>query len=394
MGGQQSSQASRGDSSDFENHSKIKFEKLPRQMTPHERRMLETLCVGSELSGSAGVRSRSRSVCDPRVLSRDPAHVFSIKRKINGSLDLELDTDTVSSTCDDDDSAPVPPPSPYRRDGFQTGESSEEMKDRKKSISIPKDHRAKESLTRVFNTNLFFNHLDVDERDAISDAMFKETHEAGDVIIKQGDDGDLFYIIDTGEVDVLINDELVSSITEGGSFGELALIHGTPRAATIVAKTSVVLWSIDRDSYRGILMESTINKRKLYEDFLTQLPIFENLYDWERMTIADALEEVTFEDGDIVVKEGDDGDGFFIIVEGEAVVTQVDHESGEIRELSRLKNSDYFGEVSLLLDQPRLATVRAAGQLVCVRLDRARFERLLGPCSEILKRNMNSYNIK
>ena len=92
-----------------------------------------------------------------------------------------------------------------------------------------------------------------------------------------------------GEVDVLINDELVSSITEGGSFGELALIHGTPRAATIVAKTSVVLWSIDRweeaektqffyfllrDSYRGILMESTINKRKLYEDFLTQLPIF------------------------------------------------------------------------------------------------------------------------
>ena len=122
--------------------------------------------------------------------------------------------------------------------------------------------------------------------------------------------------------------------------------------------------------------------------------LLENLYDWERMTIADALEEVTFEDGDIVVKEGDDGDGFFIIVEGEAVVTQVDHESGEIRELSRLKNSDYFGEVSLLLDQPRLATVRAAGQLVCVRLDRARFERLLGPCSEILKRNMNSYNIK
>ena len=49
-----------------------------------------------------------------------------------------------------------------------------------------------------------------------------------------------------GEVDVFINDELVSSITEGGSFGELALILGTPRAATIVAKTSVVLWSIDR----------------------------------------------------------------------------------------------------------------------------------------------------
>ena len=94
------------------------------------------------------------------------------------------------------------------------------------------------------------------------------------------------------------------------------------------------------------------------------------------------------------MKQGDEGDAFFIIIEGEAVVSQVDEETCASSELSRLTTSDYFGEVSLLLDQPRLATVTAAGHLKCVKLDRARFERLLGPCSEILKRKMDSYNMK
>ena len=74
----------------------------------------------------------------------------------------------------------------------------------------------------------------------------------------------------------MIDGEPVTTITEGGSFGELALIHGTPRAATVLARSNTALWGIDRDSYRRILMESTITKRRLYEDFLTKVPIFGN----------------------------------------------------------------------------------------------------------------------
>ena len=53
---------------------------------------------------------------------------------------------------------------------------------------------------------------------------------------------------------VYVNSEWVTSIGEGGSFGELALIYGTPRAATVGARSDVKLWGIDRDSYRRILM--------------------------------------------------------------------------------------------------------------------------------------------
>lgn len=83
-----------------------------------------------------------------------------------------------------------------------------------------------------------------------------------------------------------VNNELVTTIGEGGSFGELALIYGTPRAATVKAKTDVKLWGIDRDSYRRILMGSTIRKRKMYEEFLSRVSILENLDKWERLTVS------------------------------------------------------------------------------------------------------------
>lgn len=93
------------------------------------------------------------------------------------------------------------------------------------------------------------------------------------ICVFQGDEGDNFYVIDQGEVEIFVNGELATTIGEGGSFGELALIYGTPRAATVRAKTDVKLWGIDRDSYRRILMGSTIRKRKMYEEFLSRVSI-------------------------------------------------------------------------------------------------------------------------
>lgn len=159
---------------------------------------------------------------------------------------------------------------------------------------------------------------------------------------------------------------MVTTIQEGGSFGELALIYGTPRAATVLAKTDVKLWGIDRDSYRRILMGSTIRKRKMYEEFLSRVSILgecvqfnsisifyygtavgqffhshfsflihiysifffifqfptESLDKWERLTVADALETCSFDDAETIVKQGEQGDDFYIIVEGCAVVLQ------------------------------------------------------------------------
>jgi len=257
---------------------------------------------------------------------------------------------------------------------------------------VQKDYATMCALSEAIKKNILFSHLDENERGQIFDAMFPEIHLTGDVIIQQGEKGENFYIIDKGEVNVFVNDELVTSIGECSSFGELALIYGTPRAATVKAKTDVKLWSLLGETYRRILMDSTIKKRKMYEEFLSKVSILETLDEWERLTVADSLEPIQFEDGDIVVKQGDPGDDFFIIVEGNGIVYQKTSESPQAVEVDTLGAGNYFGEIALLCNRPRVATVVAKGTLKCVKMDRARFERVLGPIQDILKRNIPRYN--
>ena len=120
--------------------------------------------------------------------------------------------------------------------------------------------------------------------------------------------------------------------------------------------------------------------------------IAESLDYYERLTVADALTPVEFADGDIITKQGEPGDEFYIIEEGTAVVLQRRSPDAPEEEVGRLGRSDYFGEIALIFNRPRAATVKAQGPLKCLKLDRDCFERLLGPCVDILKRNLENYN--
>eukprot|EP01108_Squamamoeba_japonica_P004243 TRINITY_DN3384_c0_g1_i1.p1 TRINITY_DN3384_c0_g1~~TRINITY_DN3384_c0_g1_i1.p1 ORF type:complete len:321 (-),score=176.88 TRINITY_DN3384_c0_g1_i1:40-1002(-) len=259
---------------------------------------------------------------------------------------------------------------------------------------VPKSPEAQQRLEDALRANIMFAHLDVDERSQVFDAMFQVVHEAGSTIIKQGDDGDNFYVIDSGKCDIYVakGDEppkLVLSLEAGGSFGELALIYGSPRAATVKAATATSLWAIDRITYRRILMGTTMRKRKLYEGFLEKVPILQHLTKYERITVADALESFHFVDGEVIVRQGEPGDKFYIIVSGEVRCDQTSQ--GDTKEVARLGPAAYFGEIALLTDRPRAATVVAVGDVKCVGLDRDRFNRVLGPCEDILRRNMDQF---
>lgn len=101
--------------------------------------------------------------------------------------------------------------------------------------------------------------------------------------------------------------------------------------------------------------------------------------------IADALDPVTFKDGETIMKEGEPGDTFYMIVEGRVRVMK----GGAV--INELHSSAYFGERALIMNQPRAATVVTVGEVKCVRLEREKFTRLLGPCEDILRRNMQTY---
>ncbi|NXD76738.1 KAP0 kinase, partial [Halcyon senegalensis] len=305
----------------------------------------------------------------------------------------------------EDEISPPPPMNPVVKGRRRRGAISAEVYTEEDAASyvrkvIPKDYKTMAALAKAIEKNVLFAHLDDNERSDIFDAMFPVTYIAGETVIQQGNSQDAVGLAlpPRAAFQVYVNSEWATSVGEGGSFGELALIYGTPRAATVKAKTNVKLWGIDRDSYRRILMASisladiTLRKRKMYEEFLSKVSILESLDKWERLTVADALEPVQFEDGQKIVVQGEPGDEFFIILEGTAAVLQRRSENEEFVEVGRLGPSDYFGEIALLMNRPRAATVVARGLLKCVKLDRPRFERVLGPCSDILKRNIQQYN--
>lgn len=302
---------------------------------------------------------------------------------------------------EDDEPAVAPPPRATTDRRPRRGAVSAEVYNEDDAANyvkkvVPKDEVTRAALGKAINKNVLFSHLDDNERTDIFDAMFPVVIPAGGTIIKQGDEGDNFYVIDQGEVEIFVHETYVGSIGEGSSFGELALIYGTPRAATIKAKVDCKLWGIDRTSYRRILMGSTIRKRKTYEEFLSKVSILASLDEWERLTVADALEPCQFEEGQEVIRQGEPGEDFYIIAEGSAIVLKKSSPDAEPVQVGKLGPSNYFGEIALLFDRPRAATVVAevgAGTLKCVKMDRARFERVLGPCGDILKRNIDQYKM-
>eukprot|EP01028_Stygiella_incarcerata_P010903 TRINITY_DN5913_c0_g1_i1.p1 TRINITY_DN5913_c0_g1~~TRINITY_DN5913_c0_g1_i1.p1 ORF type:complete len:372 (-),score=120.62 TRINITY_DN5913_c0_g1_i1:1213-2328(-) len=254
----------------------------------------------------------------------------------------------------------------------------------------PKTDEQMGRLMLALAGNSLFGGLETEEKELLSNAMFSKSFKPGDVIIKQGDIGDHFYVVDEGECDIFIEKageepKKVLTVKDGGFFGELALMYGTPRAATVKAVTNVDLWCLDRNMYRSILMNSMISKRKMYEKFLANVPLLQTLKDYERSIIADAIEIRTFNEGDVIIEEGEAGDDFFIIVEGTVSVSK----GGSV--LSHLKRADFFGEIALLTDRPRQATITADSYVKCARLDRDAFSRLLGPVEDLLRRNMDTY---
>lgn len=250
------------------------------------------------------------------------------------------------------------------------------------SVSAEQMARLNATIVR----NFLFQHLDQDALRTIIFALEEKHFPKGTSIITQGDEGDFFYVVETGSVDYVVNDQKVNTSGPGSSFGELALMYNSPRAATVLANEDCTCWALDRVTFRRILLDGTAKRRSLYEKFLKEVPILQSLSNYERSKLADALHSQTFKAGADVVVEGDKGENFYFIENGQADVIKGD------KIVAHLTKGDYFGELALLYDSPRQATVRAASNsdndlLKVVCLNKNGFQRLLGPAVDILKVN-------
>lgn len=253
-------------------------------------------------------------------------------------------------------------------------------------------------LKASVSSNFLFSHLDEEQFNLVLGALVEKPIPAKDIkVISQGDAGDYFYIVERGIFDIYVNSSgsvqpgpdgmgvKVNTIHPGGSFGELALMYNAPRAATVISTDGQsTLWALDRVTFRRILMDSAFQRRRMYESFLEEVPLLRTLTLYERSKIADALDTQVFADGSTIIREGDPGEAFFLLESGEAEAYKRDMGPAPVK---HYKKGDYFGELALLDDKPRAASVVSKGDVKVATLGKDGFQRLLGPVEGIMRRN-------
>ncbi|XP_053172626.1 protein kinase, cAMP-dependent, regulatory, type II, alpha, B isoform X4 [Scomber japonicus] len=234
----------------------------------------------------------------------------------------------------------------------------------------------------------------------VLDAMFEVLVKPLEHIIDQGEDGDNFYVIENGVYDIVVQKDGVSvcvgKYDNKGSFGELALMYNTPRAATIIATQEGSLWALDRATFHRLIVKNNAKKRRMYEAFIECVPLLKSLELSERMKIVDVLGARGYKDGDRIITQGEIADCFYIVESGKVKImikskTKADQQDNTEVEVACCSRGQYFGELALVTNKPRAASVYAVGETKCLVIDIQAFERLLGPCMDIMKRNISQY---
>ena len=229
---------------------------------------------------------------------------------------------------------------------------------------------------------------------AVAGAMTSVSVPAGGVVFTAGEVGDAFYVVDEGGVDLVAAapppgggpapaappaaapgaGTLLARLGRGGVFGERALLDRTPRAATAVAAGPTVLLRLGAAAFEALLGPLPSLRTVWRVEALGRVPILASLDAGARGALAAALLPRAVPPGAVVLAAGEAGDEFFLVESGELAVTSPDGTP-----LGAVGPGGYFGELALLRNAPRAATVTATGHAALLVLPRAGFEALLGP---------------
>lgn len=298
---------------------------------------------------------------------------------------------------EEDDAEDEPPPDfevPQNRKGRQSvsAEAYGAWNKKREFVPpvIPKSPEQTERLKGVLVRSFMFAALDEGEFNIIVNAMQEVNVDTSQRIINQKEDGDSLFVIESGSFDCIIKsnedgtERVVKTCVPGDVFGELALLYNAPRAASVQSREPSVCWQLDRETFNHIVKESAQNKRNRYDAFLSKVPLLSSMDSYERSQLADALRVSTVSDGTVIVTQGEDGDKFYILEEGAATALK---DGAPVMEYGV---GDYFGELALIKNQARAATVVAKGVSKLLTIDRVTFKRLLN-VSDLEQRASSMY---
>jgi CRP-like cAMP-binding protein/rhodanese-related sulfurtransferase len=214
--------------------------------------------------------------------------------------------------------------------------------------------------------------------------------DAGRLLFKEGDtDKRTFYLI-SGSIELRADERIIAVITAGSPEARAALAPALPRKFTARAANEVEYIMIDSDlldvlltwDQTGQYEVSELNSDNLEADgdwmtTLLQTKAFHRIPPANIQAIFMRMQRISYRTGDVVIKQGTEGDYFYVVVSGKCIVTRETPLNKEGIKLAELNPGDSFGEEALIAEAKRNATVTMATDGALMRLGKQDFHTLL-----------------
>lgn len=281
------------------------------------------------------------------------------------------------------------------------------------NLQIPDDEKhnktdeQQEWLLGVVAENKLFLKLSQEQCTLIVEHMGLEEIPTGSDLITQGGSekdseseisSDKFYVVESGEFDIYVDDKLVNTCPKGSCIGELGIVNSGPRTATCKANQESSVWAVEREiidkiigknvaeqegkfrkSMRKIRRRHNSSRRaqkKTEEEIewisglITKRKVFEKLTSNQIRTIIKQMFKLSIKQGDILVQQGEIDTSFYVIASGSFDIIVDD------RVVNSMGKGLCFGELAVRDTGPRTATCKAAEDCVIYKLDRMAWRKL------------------
>jgi CRP-like cAMP-binding protein len=216
----------------------------------------------------------------------------------------------------------------------------------------------------------------------------------GEIVMRQGDTGDSLFLVASGELRVFVDTPQgqrdVARLFENTLFGEMALITGQPRTASVavvgeadviqVRKSTLLQIMLSIPSVRDAL--DRFSRERLIKNLLQTSPLFSPFTKSQQGELLRHFEGHDLDSGVDIIAEGEAGKGLFLILSGEVDVIAGAAGDSPVK-LAHLKSGAMFGEMSLVTEQPTTATVRTTMPTTVLFLAREFVERLAAAVPEV-----------
>ena len=215
-----------------------------------------------------------------------------------------------------------------------------------------------------------------------------ETAESGQYLFRRGDDNsDLYFLLD-GSISLQTESFIIETIRADSDSARFAIAHQIPRKVDAIAKSRIqflrlntaMMKSTQETSYQENESTMMVDELEDNDDWMTTLlksPIFRGLPPANLQKILMSLQEIRFNPGDIIIKQGDPGDYYYIIKKGRALISRKPAPTAKEIKLAQLGDLDTFGEDSLLSGEPRNVTITAMTPMCLLRLGKEQFITLI-----------------